>query len=147
MATIAAPQHPTLSRRIRASTSVILHERPLGWGESGIMSSDIRDIVSVDNDEKESITKHIAGIIIGILNIPFLALAFSLMWGWFIVPIFNLPTLNIAQAYGILLLVSLAKGTASGRNEHASTTLERHLTHSLAIIMPLVVGWIVHFAV
>ena len=27
MAAIAAPQHPTLSRRIRVSTSVILHEQ------------------------------------------------------------------------------------------------------------------------
>ncbi|MGC3984817.1 MAG: hypothetical protein QM777_08865 [Pseudorhodoferax sp.] len=34
-------------------------------------------------------------------------LAVSVLWGWFVVPLFGLPALSIAQAYGIALLVGL----------------------------------------
>lgn len=34
-------------------------------------------------------------------------LALSVLWGWFVVPAFGLPSLNLAMAYG-LVLVALA---------------------------------------
>ncbi|MBB1558272.1 hypothetical protein HG437_002685 [Candidatus Saccharibacteria bacterium] len=143
MATIAAPQHPTLSRRIRASTSVILHERPLGWGESGIMSSDIKDIISVDDNEKESMTKHIAGIIIGIANIVVKVIAITLLWRWFVTPSLGLPEIDGAQACGIMLFIGLVRGTVP--SEYTAPSLQRHLITSSAVLMPLFVGWIIHF--
>ena len=33
--------------------------------------------------------------------------ALSVMWGWFIVPLFNLPTLGIAQAVGLMCVVGM----------------------------------------
>lgn len=34
----------------------------------------------------------------------------SVLWGWFVVPMFGLPALSVAQAYGIALVVRAAKG-------------------------------------
>ena len=34
----------------------------------------------------------------------------SVLWGWFMVPAFGLPALSVAQAYGLALVVRVAKG-------------------------------------
>lgn len=34
----------------------------------------------------------------------------SVLWGWFVVPLFGQPALSVAQAYGIALVVRVAKG-------------------------------------
>lgn len=34
----------------------------------------------------------------------------SVLWGWFVVQMFGLPALSVAQAYGIALVVRAAKG-------------------------------------
>ena len=34
----------------------------------------------------------------------------SVLWGWFMLPLFGLPALSIAQAYGLMLVVRVAKG-------------------------------------
>lgn len=31
----------------------------------------------------------------------------SIMWGWFVVPIFNLPSLGIAQSIGIAMVIAM----------------------------------------
>ncbi len=38
---------------------------------------------------------------------------FSYVWGWFIVPVFKLPHLTLAQAYGLSLIASFFKKTDS----------------------------------
>lgn len=42
----------------------------------------------------------------------------SVLWGWFVVPFFGVPTLSVAQAYGMALVVRAAKGldTRSEKN-------------------------------
>ncbi len=119
---------------------MILHERPLGWGESGIMS-DISFIIDV-KEEKESTIKHIVGIIIGIANIVIGVITFTLLWRWFVASTFNLPEVNAVQAYGIMLLINFLRGGIP--SEYTSATLERHLVRSSAILMPLFLGWIIH---
>lgn len=37
-------------------------------------------------------------------------LAASVLWGWFAVPIFGLPTIGVAQAYGIALVLRSFRG-------------------------------------
>lgn len=45
-------------------------------------------------------------------------LAVSVLWGWFVVPVFGLPALSIAQAYGLALLVGMLthRGTKSDKD-------------------------------
>ena len=38
------------------------------------------------------------------------ALALSLLWGWFIVPLFGLPALSLLSAYGMVLAFRVARG-------------------------------------
>lgn len=33
--------------------------------------------------------------------------AFSVLWGWFIVPVFGVPALSVMQAVGIATLISM----------------------------------------
>ncbi len=140
MATIAAPQHPILSRRIRASTSVILHKRPLGWGESSVMSN-ISFIIDVKR-EKESTIKHIVGIFIGIANIVVKVIAITLLWRWFVTPSLGLPEIDGVQVCGIMLLIALVRGIVP--SEYTAHSLRCHLVRSLAIITPLILGWLLH---
>ncbi len=37
---------------------------------------------------------------------------FKVMWGWFMVPIFSLPSLSFWQAYGLSLVAGLFNGSA-----------------------------------
>ena len=34
----------------------------------------------------------------------------SVLWGWFVVPVFGAPLLSVAQAYGLALVVRVASG-------------------------------------
>lgn len=43
-------------------------------------------------------------------------LTLSTLWGWFVAPVFRLPVLTIVQAYGLALVVQVAKGV-SGKND------------------------------
>lgn len=143
MATTATPQHPTLSRRIQASTSVILHERPLGWGESKMMS-DVRITIT----EKETKTRGtvIAECVL-VFASGFLGVwTFSLLWGWFIVPIFGVPQISMFQSLGIMLTASLINGSSSGERSNCSD-LEKYLRLFILITLTLVSGWFVHFFV
>ncbi len=117
-----------------------MHERPLGWGESDIMS-DISFIIDV-KEEKESTAKHIVGIFIGIANIVVKVIAITLLWRWFITPSLGLPEIDGAQACGIMLFIGLVRGTVP--SEYTAPSLQRHLITSSAILMPLFLGWIIH---
>jgi hypothetical protein len=68
----------------------------------------------------------------------------SIMWGWFIVPLFHLPPLSILQAIGLTLVVVLLTGSAS---KTAQTSEERVTNIATGVIGPfiaLLVGWIIH---
>jgi len=97
------------------------------------------------------------GILIGIVGV--IAVVFGLIalvsvikgfviakiWLWFMVPIFGLPVLSIAQAIGVALVIGIFT------NEHASLTQQDDpkkkknaiLTGLLAPFMTLLFGWIV----
>lgn len=142
MATIATPQHPTLSRRIRASTSVILHERPLGWGESSVMSN-IKITITEKTRKTRStvIAECVLVAISGILG----AWTFSLLWGWYIAPVLGVARIGIAQALGIMLTASLINSTLSGERSKNCPDLERYLRLLIFIVLTLASGWFVHF--
>ena len=144
MAAIAAPQHPTLSRRIRVSTSVILHEHPLGWGERSVMS-DIKITITEKTRKTKGTTvaECVLVVISGILG----AWTFSLLWGWYIAPVLGVGRIGIAYSLGIMLTASLINGALSGERSKNCPDLERYLRMFVFIILTLVSGWFLHFFV
>lgn len=70
-------------------------------------------------------------------------LTFSMLWGWFIAPVFALPALSIIQAYGIVLVYRCMRGIGQSKKEDSINFIAK------AIFMPpfiasllLGVGWV-----
>ncbi|MEO6709811.1 MAG: hypothetical protein ABIP42_09530 [Planctomycetota bacterium] len=78
-----------------------------------------------------------AGVIVG--SAIWGGLVLSILWGWFIVPVFHVSTLTIAQAIGITLVVSLLRSRRPSPEERSETLPETMRRAALVMfIMPLV---------
>ncbi|ULR87407.1 hypothetical protein [Comamonas sp. B21-038] len=70
----------------------------------------------------------------------------SVLWGWFVVPVFSLPALSVAQAYGIALVVRTAKGwdTRTDKNADSFGTLlgRAFMAAPLVSGVSLLFGWV-----
>lgn len=98
-----------------------------------------------------------AGCVFAIFYLPVLMFvsavangyALSVLWRWFIVPIFYLPALNIPQALGLALVISmLTKDFDSNSDKESDDTLTDVLIKATmkVFIKPafaLLFGWIV----
>ena len=69
--------------------------------------------------------------------------ALSVLWGWFMVPLFGLPVLSVAQAYGVALVVQAAKGYNSKELKFGGSGAEA--LASLVFAPPLVYGLLLSF--
>lgn len=73
--------------------------------------------------------------------------ALSVLWGWFVSPLFHLPPLSIPYAIGICLIVNhLTKQTPKENNDKKDTN-ERIADIIAILINPLIsvlFGWIVY---
>lgn len=72
-------------------------------------------------------------------------LVLSVLWGWFVVPVFNAPHLSIASAIGLSLVVSYLThrtGTASGEKVGMGKLIGNSILYPL---IALFLGWIIHF--
>lgn len=71
----------------------------------------------------------------------------SVLWTWFAVPIFGLPTLSIAQAYGVGMTIRMLKGVEvlkeDSKREFGETVARLLLLPPLVCGMCLLVGWVV----
>lgn len=72
--------------------------------------------------------------------------ALSVLWGWFIVPIFKLPTLTIIQAIGVAMVASFLTKTYSTSDK--SKSLEDRITDLIgstiiAPVLAIMLGWLV----
>lgn len=71
----------------------------------------------------------------------------SVLWAWFAVPIFGLPALSIAQAYGVGLTIRMLKGVdihkEDNKREFGETVARALLLPPLICGMVLLVGWVV----
>lgn len=67
----------------------------------------------------------------------------SVLWAWFMVPIFDLPTLTLVQAIGVGVVVSTftARTTIYKNQEVSSATWIAVFTVPL---FSLLMGWVVH---
>lgn len=83
--------------------------------------------------------KIIGGLTMLILSFVWSGLVLKVLWGWFFVPIFGLPNLNIPQALGIALVVSYLTHRYNEDNRKPAVVL------AYAFVIPafaLLVGWI-----
>lgn len=92
--------------------------------------------------------------LLGCLGIIFLILvgalvrawALAKLWIWFIVPVFHLPTLTMAQAYGIAMTIGLFAEQHSDAKEEDDEVKKWTSATSRIIIGPLIAvlfGWVV----
>ena len=71
----------------------------------------------------------------------------SIMWGWFVVPLFGLPALTIPYAIGISAVVGIFKGNSTANKDDNKTATTKFLEALfVAFVAPLITlgfGWIV----
>lgn len=73
----------------------------------------------------------------------------SVLWGWFIVPVFNLPVLTVVPAIGIAMVVSYLtyQYNKSDEDDNKISSEKIGKLIAMAILRPLLAlffGWIVH---
>lgn len=68
----------------------------------------------------------------------------SILWGWFIVGMFGLPEIGIAQAYGLCLVASMLKGVRFGKDGDELSELVAKTIFVLPLVcaMNLVFGYV-----
>lgn len=67
----------------------------------------------------------------------------SILWGWFIVPVFHLPALSIAQAVGMAIVIGMVTRDLNVKREDQdmASAISVPLVYNLLM---LVIGWVVH---
>jgi len=97
-------------------------------------------VISLTDTKADSISI----LLILILLVPMMiyeGFAFSLLWSWFVVPVFKLPELTILQAIGVMLLVTMCKNTSKTRDEDPFKAV---VFSAIKIAILLIIGFILH---
>lgn len=72
----------------------------------------------------------------------------SVLWGWFMVPIFHLPSLSLAQAIGVSIVVGMLtrKTAANGNKDEDMKKLFKELVIESLLypVLVLAIGAVVH---
>lgn len=82
-----------------------------------------------------------------VLGIPLSGWVLSVMWGWFVVPVFHLPDLTVWQAVGLSCIVAFLKSSSNNDNK---TKTEVEIISNLLVaaffspLLALGFAWIVH---
>jgi hypothetical protein len=93
-----------------------------------------------------AIISFIGFIAVSLLSHILNGFALTVLWGWFIVPVFGLPVLAIVPAIGLALVAGFLthQVVKTPTGESLSDTLVKCLTISLSKpILFLLIGWIV----
>lgn len=74
--------------------------------------------------------------------------ALTILWGWFIRPTFHLPTLNLAPAIGLSIVIGFLTRRYDSSEQKKQTTSQKWvepLAYAMASpLLSLGIGWIVH---
>ena len=89
--------------------------------------------------------------VIGFIAVSFLnyilnGFALTVLWGWFIVPVFGLPVLAIVPAIGLVLVVGFLTHRVTKKSDSKSTSdmlVEALIASLLNPLVFLLIGWIV----
>lgn len=72
----------------------------------------------------------------------------SVFWGWFIVPVFDVPSITALQAYGLMLVVGLLKGHTPASDDSKKSTADKlGELITVSVFLPLfclLFGYVVH---
>ena len=89
------------------------------------------------------------GLIV-VLGYMISGLVLSILWGWFMVPLFEVPEISILEAIGITLVVHLfmrrlaTKTDIDAESEISTTKIGKALARSFIVpLITLLTGWIV----
>ena len=98
-------------------------------------------------NDKKVITLSIVALLLTIPSLIFSGYVLSVLWGWFMVPIFGMPALSIPAAIGVWMVIGFITHQTIDADD--SRTSEKKLYESIgqAISRPLLallVGYIVH---
>jgi len=66
----------------------------------------------------------------------------SVLWGWFVVPTFGLPSLSVVEAIGIALIAAFL--THQYHSVPKEKTREYYLILFFSPLIALFIGWLVH---
>ena len=75
-----------------------------------------------------------------IIDILFGGFVTMILWGWFISPTFDINRLNLVQAIGLNIFVSLF----TARSNPGDDQFSRRVIFFLTLLVALGLGWIVH---
>lgn len=73
-------------------------------------------------------------------------LTLSILWGWFVVPVFALPALSVWQAYGLVLVAGMLRGMKPGEKPNdgfGAAMFKAFLLPPFVCGLVLPVGWAV----
>lgn len=65
----------------------------------------------------------------------------SILWGWFMVPVFHLPELSIPQAIGISVVIHFLTNKDAGRKDDREVSLPQILFYYPGVLL---LGWLIH---
>lgn len=77
---------------------------------------------------------------------PFLyGWALSVLWGWFVVPVFGAPQITVWYAYGLTLVAAMITGqTARVNGENKKAEWSTVIATMLSPLVIVFIGWIIH---
>lgn len=69
----------------------------------------------------------------------------SVLWGWFVIPVFNVPNLSVVQAVGLAMVVSyLTKKHESDSKKELSDVIATLVVEVVFVpLTALLLGWII----
>ena len=88
--------------------------------------------------------KFISWVMVMIITAVLDGLALSILWGWFIVPVFELPRLTIVTAIGISVMISCLTHQCIG-NKDDENMVDLVVESIIYPLSSLLIGWILHF--
>lgn len=94
----------------------------------------------------EAFGKLMCTILFGAAAVASRAWALVILWRWFVVPTFHLPSLTWALAYGLVLVVEVLHSTALPEYADKSYTGQLGRTIGGGILTPwlcVFIGWII----
>lgn len=89
--------------------------------------------------------KHFGLFVFAFLLLVFKSCIVTKLWGWFVVPFFEMKPLPIAYAIGFLLIISIVKGKVNINKELDDKDIAVDIGVSLTVpLVYLFFGWIIH---
>ena len=85
-------------------------------------------------------------LVLTVLLLLIRAIVFSMLWSWFVAPVFHLPALTVGAACGLMILAAVfLPGWETNWNEQSDGQKMDWFIQSMAINeVALGMGWVVH---